>query len=1280
MEIHQDNHSFLTTTSTTPSNTTSAEFVVVSSNNQKIEEYDEQSTEKKATSFSDDGSSSILVNILTSDIELDKLTNDYNLDSPSITTCLNITTISSSSLLSSSPSNNNNNNTAIHLNANVPVLDFIHNHNLDDNFDTILHPIIIDNSNTNNHNINFENINSNSNNSNNIIEKCNNEIVEFNNINNDRIIEENRLTKSDNLFIQNDQIVNSNQQQINNSNNQQQQQQQQPMIDECQLPSNKTNNEYLPSPLLVVSSGRTNLSNEILQVTKDHSFRRNENKRSSSVPIIRPRIQRPIRQRSPHAMNERPLLHAVLVQEEIKTLVNHDDVNTKDTSGNSVLHRVSIIGNALAIKHVVVRGGRVNAVNNSGMTPLHYAACANLQSVEILLYYGSSPNAKDVNGETPLYYAVDRGQVSVVSLLLSRGAKVNITNKNLSRNAIHVAAIKGPIVILNNNNTSTAANIITQCSNLSNINGTIDLYLSCCELLLQRGANIFAQDIHGSTALHIASRHGKKNLVELILFYARQLKNKPTQSLSASTSSAQGGSKKELKSEMIFFMPDNKGRIPLHSAAMGGHSRILESLLGTGKKCSSVKDDIGMTPLCLASLYGHFDCVEYLYSVDKKPNHFFKFFSSIDDSKTPVDPLGNDYKFWLDGDYSDLVFIVDGKEIYAHTILLRQFKCFRDMISCNRVFQLQQQQQLLSQQQQQQQQQQPFFNPSSFTNSNPYYSGTASYTQHFLNSYCGMNPYSQNDEYYINDDFDDDYFSKPRSRMNSVVNPSGLIRIQVEKGIPYDIFRGLLHFVYTSEIPRELITSPGKLSELMDLANQFDIETLNNLCVDTLSQNSNGRIGTLEMAKYLYKQVNSKTSSDVTIICENGYIVQAHGVILAARCPYFKMHFETFPLLSKSSISLFPSNNNNQFDNPNQMRKLSCPSSPALSDIPNLGWVIDISEANHKAITALLEYIYCGSIVSANPTVNQPSMYYQKNPNDLEVIDLMILSKLAFTLNLSTLQQYCAVLLYNMLDPSKVVTVIKTIFSFDSSSQGWGKSASVDQMWNVCIEWMVKKTNWNEMLKYDSFLKLGQRFIKEIKKERKDKKKKLKNLEKQRRKREQQKKEEKETQLRNSIKFKSRELFKSKSTLNLSFHHQDKHILKPLTVIENNPYSYSSPSLSTTVPNSHPSHDSPKNSPPNNNKQPSSPPQQTNASSNTTNSNNPNDSPTSENNGNQLNSSQNLEENSTTTTTTTTSNQSTTTKQNNDNLNGTLGRKKSSFWSFTKFKNSSPLRSKSFIV
>jgi ankyrin repeat protein len=72
---------------------------------------------------------------------------------------------------------------------------------------------------------------------------------------------------------------------------------------------------------------------------------------------------------------------------------------------------------ALLLEH----GADVQRRDESGRSPLHYAADVGAAAVEMLLSGGAAVNAQD-DGTTPLHVAVERGSVTAVEALLRAGA------------------------------------------------------------------------------------------------------------------------------------------------------------------------------------------------------------------------------------------------------------------------------------------------------------------------------------------------------------------------------------------------------------------------------------------------------------------------------------------------------------------------------------------------------------------------------------------------------------------------------------------------------------------------------------------------------------------------------------------------------------------------------------------------------------------------------------------------------------------------------------------
>ena len=85
-------------------------------------------------------------------------------------------------------------------------------------------------------------------------------------------------------------------------------------------------------------------------------------------------------------------------------------------------------GDIKAVQQFIAAGSDVNAKNDYGVTPLHYAAIGHKEIAELLISKGADVNAKDNWGRTPLIYAGVKGHKEIVELLLANGANVNAKN------------------------------------------------------------------------------------------------------------------------------------------------------------------------------------------------------------------------------------------------------------------------------------------------------------------------------------------------------------------------------------------------------------------------------------------------------------------------------------------------------------------------------------------------------------------------------------------------------------------------------------------------------------------------------------------------------------------------------------------------------------------------------------------------------------------------------------------------------------------------------------
>jgi ankyrin repeat protein len=89
------------------------------------------------------------------------------------------------------------------------------------------------------------------------------------------------------------------------------------------------------------------------------------------------------------------------------------------------LIRASTENNLPEVSRLLSVGANVNAKDNEGWTPLHWACRkGHVQVAKEILEHGADITVKDNAGRTPLHWACYNGHVTVGNELLSRGANI----------------------------------------------------------------------------------------------------------------------------------------------------------------------------------------------------------------------------------------------------------------------------------------------------------------------------------------------------------------------------------------------------------------------------------------------------------------------------------------------------------------------------------------------------------------------------------------------------------------------------------------------------------------------------------------------------------------------------------------------------------------------------------------------------------------------------------------------------------------------------------------
>jgi ankyrin repeat protein len=89
------------------------------------------------------------------------------------------------------------------------------------------------------------------------------------------------------------------------------------------------------------------------------------------------------------------------------------------------IQQASREGNIEAVKQHLASGTDVDAKNEYGGTPLHFAARGQKEVAELLIAKGANVNAMSAYRSTPLDWAIIRNRPEIVELLIANGADVN---------------------------------------------------------------------------------------------------------------------------------------------------------------------------------------------------------------------------------------------------------------------------------------------------------------------------------------------------------------------------------------------------------------------------------------------------------------------------------------------------------------------------------------------------------------------------------------------------------------------------------------------------------------------------------------------------------------------------------------------------------------------------------------------------------------------------------------------------------------------------------------
>jgi len=270
------------------------------------------------------------------------------------------------------------------------------------------------------------------------------------------------------------------------------------------------------------------------------------------------------------------------------------------------LHQAVVEGNIEQIRLLLSKGADINAQDEEEMTSLQHAVQeGKMEVVQLLVEAGADLNA---GSWTPLCVAVEKDYTAIAEYLIDHGADINVPS---GWTPLQQAPLSSSIEMVG---------LLIEAGADVNAGPRTALHIAArgarkdiMELLLQKGADINAKDSRGRPVLQEAIDSGNIEVVKLLIAKGADINTEPWKILE---SSFQRGHKDItellLQKGVNINVKDSDGLTALHRVAVAGQQAITQLLLSKGVKVDERDDNYKFTALHYAARFGRKNVAEVL--------------------------------------------------------------------------------------------------------------------------------------------------------------------------------------------------------------------------------------------------------------------------------------------------------------------------------------------------------------------------------------------------------------------------------------------------------------------------------------------------------------------------------------------------------------------------------------------------------------------------------------------------------------------------------------------